>query len=84
MIIIKFAVEGMGGMDPAVRPRDQLGGLWLSCRNGDGLEQEALMERPQLLIAPTADFAALLRTEQRLNRVRMERWPQTSCCQSAR
>lgn len=29
------------------------------------LSRRALMERPQLLIAPTADFAALLGTEQK-------------------
>lgn len=38
----------------------------LSCRNGDGLEQESFDGRgPSSLIAPTADFAALLGTGQK-------------------
>jgi len=48
------------------------------------LSRRALMERPQLLIAPTADFAALLGTEQKTEQGPGWNWPQTSCCQSAR
>lgn len=52
-----------------------------------GLDGRALLERPQLLIAPTADFAreaAFPGAEQKTEQGPAWNWPQTSCSHLAR